>query len=86
MAFLHSGQPVDVDNMLKPTLDGLIGVSYVDDALLEQVLWVRQDLQVGLRLNRLSAVLLGAVVAPVLQAQIATRDDGFFRGTWPPVA
>ncbi len=63
VAFLHSGQPVDVDNMLKPTLDGLIGVSYVDDALLEQVLGVRHDLQVGLRLDRLSAVLLGAVVA-----------------------
>lgn len=63
VAFLHSGQPIDVDNMLKPTLDGLIGVSYVDDALLEQVLGVRQDLQVGLRLDRLSAALLGAVVA-----------------------
>jgi len=62
VAFLHSGQPIDVDNMLKPTLDGLIGVSYVDDALLEQVLGVRQDLQVELQLDRLSAVLLGAVV------------------------
>jgi len=29
---------VDVDNMLKPTLDGLIAIAYDDDAYLDQVL------------------------------------------------
>ena len=62
VAFLHSGQPVDVDNMLKPTVDGLVGVTYVDDALLEQVLGARQDLSRVLRLDRLSPVLVRAVV------------------------
>lgn len=65
VAFLHSGQPVDVDNMLKPTLDGLTGVCYVDDAQLEQVIGVRWDLSRTLRLERLSPVLVRAVVAAV---------------------
>ena len=65
VAFLHQGQPVDVDNMLKPTLDGLKGVCYDDDALVEQVQGVRQDLSVELRLDRLSPVLLRAVVEAV---------------------
>jgi len=41
VAFLHSGEPVDVDNMLKPTIDGLIGIAYDDDAHLDQVLGLR---------------------------------------------
>lgn len=62
VAFLHSGQAVDVDNMLKPTLDGLVGVAYADDALLEQVTGVRWDLSRGLRLDGMSPVLLRALV------------------------
>jgi len=65
VAFLHSGQPVDVDNMLKPTLDGLTGVCYVDDAQLEQVIGVRWDLSRTLRLGRLSPILVTAVVTAV---------------------
>lgn len=63
VAFFHRGQPVDVDNMLKPTLDGLIGVTYVEDALVEQVVGVRYDLDRRVRLERLSPVLARAVVA-----------------------
>lgn len=62
VAFMHQGQPIDVDNMLKYTLDGLKGVAYTDDSLVEQVVGIRHDLGQALRLDRLSPVLLTAVI------------------------
>lgn len=66
VAFMHWGQNLDVDNMLKPTLDGLIDVAYVDDALLEQVVGARWDLSRTLRVERLTPVLARAVVEAIV--------------------
>ncbi len=63
---MHLGQGLDVDNMLKPTLDGLIDVAYVDDALLEQVTGARWDLARSLRVERLTPVLAKAVVEAIV--------------------
>jgi len=79
VAFLHSGEPVDVDNMLKPTLDGLIGIAYDDDDRLDQVLGLRRDLREGWRAARVSAVLAGALV----QATIGGRPFVYLRLTPP---
>lgn len=62
MAFLHTGEPLDVDNMLKPTLDALKGIAYDDDARLDQVVGLRHDLSQGFRVTRLSPVLARALV------------------------
>jgi len=79
VAFLHSGEPVDVDNMLKPTLDGLIGIAYDDDDRLDQVLGLRRDLREGWRAARVSAVLAGALV----QATMEGRPFVYLRLTPP---
>ncbi len=66
VAFMHLGQGLDVDNMLKPTLDGLIDVAYVDDALFEQVTGARWDLARSLRVERLTPVPAKAVVEAIV--------------------
>jgi crossover junction endodeoxyribonuclease RusA len=62
MIFLHYGQPVDVDNMLKPTLDALVGIVYDDDRRVDQVVGRRQELSVGLAVTAISPVLARTLV------------------------
>jgi crossover junction endodeoxyribonuclease RusA len=61
MVFFHLGEPVDVDNMLKPTIDALVGIVLADDVLLDDVCGVRRDLRAPLVLRRPSPTLAAAL-------------------------
>lgn len=69
MIFFHTGQAVDVDNMLKPTLDGLEGIAYDDDRRVVQVNARRADLEEGLRLRSASSLLVAALSTALADGQ-----------------
>lgn len=71
------GQVGDVDNKIKYTLDGMVGVILSDDVLVQQVTISRQDLRDPLDLLAPSATLagalgsLGAAGSPFVYVQVA---------------
>lgn len=56
--YYHAGDAdVDVDNIIKPILDALVNVAYVDDKLVSQVTSRRTRLEAGLVIENVTPVL-----------------------------
>ena len=69
MVFFHFGEPVDADNMIKPTADALEGIVYLDDAQLDDAHGARRDLSVGVRLRSPTPLLAGALATAGITGQ-----------------
>lgn len=57
ITFFHNEAPLDVDNMIKPIQDALIGIVYDDDKRVHDVTSSVRDLAGAFRLSGLTAAL-----------------------------
>ena len=57
LTYFHESAPLDVDNMIKPIQDALIGIVYVDDKQVARVVSTRSDLNGSFRVRGLSEAL-----------------------------
>lgn len=58
LIYLYSEAALDVDNVLKPIQDALIGLVYSDDSLVTDVIIRRRELGGTFDLSRVSSVLI----------------------------
>lgn len=68
--------PTDVDNIIKPILDALNGVVYVDDMQVQKVISEKVDLKLGVAFDNLSEVASEALALDeVLVIQAHWQED-----------
>lgn len=60
--FFREGS-IDVDNMIKPIIDAMIGVIYVDDGVVSQIVARKTELKSGLEIEAASKSLANALDA-----------------------
>jgi hypothetical protein len=63
MVLFHNGESIDVDNMIKPTCDALVGVVFASDAQLHDVHGLRRQLGSSLGLRRPPPILAEGLAA-----------------------
>lgn len=73
--FYRAGR-IDVDNLIKPIMDAMKGVIYVDDAVVSQVMARRTELKSGIE--------IGAASTGLVTALDAERDFVLVRVSGPP--
>lgn len=57
ITYFYEGVAVDVDNIVKPIQDALIGLIYLDDEQVTDVLSRKRDLNGNFRIGRVSSVV-----------------------------
>lgn len=57
LTYFHDGAPLDVDNMIKPIQDALIGIAFVDDRQVRDVQASLRDLNDAYLVRRLTPAL-----------------------------
>jgi hypothetical protein len=57
ITYFYDTVPLDVDNMLKPIMDALTGLVYMDDSQITDVLCRKRDLNSNLRIENPSNIL-----------------------------
>jgi hypothetical protein len=63
VTYYHEGEPLDVDNMLKPILDAMKGIVYVDDSLVTDVVGAKRPLDGAFKLRGITPALARGFVA-----------------------
>ena len=58
LAYLYEEVPLDVDNIIKPILDALVDLAYLDDSLITDAVIRRRCLQGTFDLSRVSPILI----------------------------
>ncbi|MDB5288849.1 MAG: crossover junction endodeoxyribonuclease RusA [Phycisphaerales bacterium] len=61
--YFFDGPPPDVDNIIKPIQDALIGVVYMDDNQVSDAVCRKRDINRAFRVRQMSAVLARGFVA-----------------------
>lgn len=74
LVYLYSDLPLDVDNILKPIHDGLIGVILRDDSIVTDVEIRRRRLGLGVSLREVSPVLGAGLDLGIEFVYISLRD------------
>ena len=62
ISYFHENQMVDVDNLVKPILDGIKGVVLEDDSLVTDLLCRKRNLAQEINISIYSRVLLDALL------------------------
>jgi crossover junction endodeoxyribonuclease RusA len=77
LTYFHDSAPLDMDNMIKPIQDALIGLVYADDRQVASVISSRRDLDGSFRLNRLSPALAEGFLSrgPFVHVRVESRPD-----------
>lgn len=73
--FLSEPMKGDIDNIIKPILDAMIGLVYLNDRVIERVLVQKFEPQVDRLFNNVSAKLAGALDAGPPVVYIRVDDD-----------
>lgn len=63
VTYYYEGEPLDVDNMIKPIQDALNGLVYVDDAQVTDTAGHRRDINGSFRIRGISPALAQAFAA-----------------------
>lgn len=74
IVYFYSHGTVDIDNIIKPIQDALIGIAYDDDSRVVEVRAVRRDLASNYVLSGPSAQLLAALVPGTDFVHISVED------------
>jgi hypothetical protein len=77
LTYFHEDAPLDVDNMIKPIQDALIGIVYVDDKQVARVVSGRSDLNGTFRVRGLSQALASGFTSggPFVHVKILPAPD-----------
>jgi Holliday junction resolvase RusA-like endonuclease len=74
LVYLYDSDPVDIDNIIKPIQDALVGLVYDDDLLVSDVDSHRRSLGGTFELTRLPSVLFDAIVRQEECVYVRVRD------------